>query len=89
MQTSYYDINRFAHREGNVIYLTGYRRQAQSAVHEWETEGLPYPAGPSRMTRREERRQRRRVRQAWTLDVCASLSVILLTAAFALQVLKG
>ena len=35
----------------------------------------------------EERRRARQERQAWRLDVCASLAVILMTAAFLLRIL--
>ena len=33
----------------------------------------------------EERRRARRERQAWRLDLCASLAVIVMTAAFLLR----
>ena len=36
---------------------------------------------------REERRRARRERYAWSLDICASLAVIGMTAVFALRIL--
>ena len=95
MQTIYYTTNSFVRREGNVIDLADYRRRQQQADR-WETEedAPPCPIheifpGAQKMLTPEQRRQRRRVRQTWTLDICASLSIVIMTAAFTVQVLMG
>ena len=93
MQTIYYTTNSFVRREGNVIDLADYRRRQQQADFcEAEETAPPCPVheifpGAQNMLTPEQKRRRRRVRQAWTLDVCASLSIVIMTAAFTVQVL--
>ena len=95
MQTIYCTTNSFVRREGNVIDLAEYRsRMEQANIFKAEEEPLPSPVyeifpGAKRMLSPEKRREQRRVRQAWSLDVCASLGVVIMTAAFTVQVLMG
>ena len=96
MQTIYYTTNSFVRREGNVIDLNEYRRRMEqdNICKAREEEPLPCPIheifpGASRMLTPEQLRRRRRVRQAWTLDICASLGVVIMTAAFTVRVLLG
>ena len=96
MQTIYFTTNSFVRREGNVIDLTDYRRRLEQdkICKEEEEEPLPCPVheifpGARRMLTPEQKRERRRVRVGWTADICASLGVVLMTAAFTVRVLLG
>ena len=95
MQTIYYTTNRIARRAGNVLNLTDYRRRLeQDNICKEAEEPLPCPVyeifpGARRMLSPEQKRERRRVRVGWTADICASLGVVLMTAAFTVRVLMG
>ena len=95
MQTIYYTTNSFIRREGNVIDFSDYRRRMEQAnICKAEEAAPPCPVheifpGAREMLSPEQKRQRRRVRQAWTLDICASLSIVIMTAAFTVQELMG
>lgn len=96
MQTMYYKTSSFIRHTGNVIDLSELRRrqglaqrdslarqpEADYVREEQEEPGFrPVVLTMSRTQRRRARRERR----AWTLDACASLAVILMTAVFLLQ----
>ena len=97
MQTTYYKSYRSAPHAGNIIHLSQLRRrqdlaQRDSLAHQpeeerWasETDSLFRPVVLTITP--EERRRARQERRAWRLDACASLAVILMTAAFALRML--
>ena len=105
MQTMYYTTRNFIRHEGNVVDLGEYRRRltlAQSSLApEWlepeddSREPAASPA-PLRLVRDGQevvppqvRRAARRDKQAWFLDICASLSVVAMTGALTFTVLFG
>lgn len=93
MQTMYYKTPNFIEHSGNVIDLDELRRrqvaaQRDSLARQPEAADLPEEPGFRPVVLTMSRAQRRRARQerrAWTLDAYASLAVILMTAAFLLQ----
>lgn len=97
MQTMYYKTSNFIQHTGNVIDLTELRRRQAAAVQRDslarrpEAVYVPEEAvepgfRPVVLTMSRARRRRaRRERRAWTLDAYASVAVILMTAAFLLQ----
>ena len=97
MQTTYYKSYRSAPHAGNIIHLSQLRRrqdlaQRDSLARQPEVEAyLPEEEPGFRPVvltlSPEERRRARQERRAWRLDACASLAVILMTAAFALRML--
>lgn len=101
MQTMYYTTRNFIRHESNVVDLGEYRRRlelAQSSLApDWLEQPVDQtPVAPLRLVRdgREVvpphvRRSARRAKQAWFLDICASLSVVAMTAALTLTVLFG
>ena len=97
MQTTYYKSYRSAPHAGNIIQLSQLRRRQDLAQRDslarqpeeerWasETDSLFRPVVLTITP--EERRRARQERRAWRLDACASLAVILMTAAFPLRML--
>lgn len=94
MQTIYYKTSNFIEHTGNIIDLDELRRrqtaaQRDSLARQPEAAYIPEeePAfRPVVLTMsRAQRRRARLERRAWTLDACASLAVILMTAAFLIQ----
>lgn len=94
MQTMYYKTSNFIQHTGNVIDLTELRRRQEAAAQrdslarQPEAACLPEEPGFRPVVLTMSRAQRRRARwerRAWRLDACASLAVILMTAAFLLQ----
>ena len=92
MQTTYYKSYRSAPHAGNIIHLSQDLAQRDSLARQpeeerWasETDSLFRPVVLTITP--EERRRARQERRAWRLDACASLAVILMTAAFALRML--
>lgn len=96
MQTMYYKTSSFIRHTGNIIDLNELRRK-QAAIAQrdslarqpdaeaWYLEEEPAFQPVVFTLSPEERRRVRRERRAWRLDVCASLAVILMTAAFLLR----
>ena len=94
MQTIYYTTTNFVRHTGNVVDLGEYRRklalaqegnlapQPQAQEME-ESPALHLVTEAPRRSRRTERADRR----AWTLDICASMGVLLMTLTFTLRVL--
>ena len=92
MQTVYYQTSNFIRHTDNVVDLNEYRRkmalaqegslapkpQVQDFEEEWEQPVL-----------REitPRRSRQREKRAMVLDLCASLSVVIMTLTFTIQLL--
>ena len=84
------------HHTPNIIDLAELRRRQALAQHDtlarqpqedpWAPEEPAFHPVVLTVTP-EERRRARRERQAWRLDACASLAVILMTALFALRML--
>lgn len=101
MQTVYYQTSSFIRHTGNVVDLGEYRRRAERVQRDslarqpeelredLEPEAAEEPGfQPLVLTMsRAQRRRARRERRSWTLDVCASLAVVVMTLAFALRVL--
>ena len=99
MQTVYYKTSNFIQHTGNIVDLNELRRkqaaaQRDSLARQPETPfWSPEPETPEEPAFRPvvltmSRAQRRRAgweRRAWRLDACASLAVILMTAAFLLR----
>lgn len=93
MQTMYYKTSSFIQHTGNVIDLAELRRrqeqvQRDSLARQPEAGYTREEPGfrPVVLTMsRAQRRRARLERRAWTLDACASLAVILMTAAFLLR----
>lgn len=96
MQTMYYKTSNFIAHTGNIIDLAELRRkrelaQRDSLARQPEAAYLPEEQeepGFRPVVLTMSRSQRRRAgweRRAWMLDACASLAVILMTAAFLLQ----
>ena len=99
MQTIYYSTANFIRHNGNLVDLDEFRRKLALARQEQPSvaprEQLPVaPQVPSRPLIQvlpapgapRPRRSAHR-RRAWTLDACASLSVIVMTLTFALRVM--
>lgn len=90
MQTAY-------NKASNIIDLAELRRRQALGRRDslarrpretpWASQEAPGSCPAALAASREERRRARRERCAWRLDVCASLAVILMTAAFALRIL--
>lgn len=96
MQTMYYKTSNFIEHSGNIIDLDELRRrqtaaQRDSLARQPEAAYIPEEQeepGFRPVVLTMSRAQRRRAgweRRAWTLDACASVAVILMTAAFLLQ----
>ena len=97
MQTIYYKTSNFIRHSGNVIDLTELRRRQAAAAQRDSLARQPEAAyiseersepGFRPVVLTMSRAQRRRAgweRRAWRLDACASLAVILMTAAFLLR----
>ena len=96
MQIMYYKTSNFIEHSGNIIDLDELRRrqtaaQRDSLARQPEAAYIPEEGSepgfrPVVLTMsRSQRRRARRERRAWTLDAYASLAVILMTAAFLLQ----
>ena len=96
MKTVYYKTSNFIQHSGNVIDLTELRRRQAAAQRDslarqpeaaYISEERSEP-GFRPVVLTMSRAQRRRAaweRRAWRLDACASLAVILMTAAFLLR----
>lgn len=100
MKTMYYKTSNFIQHTGNLIDLTELRRQQalaqrDSLARRFESDDQPQALSEEESVFRpvvltttpSQRRRVRRERQAWRLDICASLSVILMTVIFALWVI--
>lgn len=96
MQTMYYKTSSFIQHTGNVIDLAELRRRQEQvqrdslarqpeAVYSREEPEEPGFRPVVLTMSRAQRRRARLERRAWTLDACASLAVILMTAAFLLR----
>lgn len=96
MQTMYYKTSNFIQHSGNMIDLAELRRrqaaaQQDSLARQPEAVYIPEERSepgfrPVVLTMsRAQRRRARRERRAWTLDAYASVAVILMTAAFLIQ----
>lgn len=97
MQTIYYKTSNFIEHSGNIIDLDELRRRQTAAAQRdslaRQPEAAYIPEEPEEpgfrpvvlTMSRAQRRRARRERRAWTLDAYASLAVILMTAAFLLQ----
>lgn len=100
MQTIYYKTSNFIRHSGNVIDLTELRRRQAAAAQRDSLARQPEAVCiPEEAEHWEEpafrpvvltmsKAQRRRAgweRRAWVLDACASAAIILMTAAFLLQ----
>ncbi len=95
MQTMYYKTSSFIQHTGNIIDLGELRRRQVLAQHDslarqpeeerYAPEEEPAFRPVVLSLSPEERRRARRERQAWRLDLCASLAVIVMTAAFLLR----
>ena len=99
MQTMYYKTSNFIRHTGSVIDLTELRRRQAAAAQrdslarqpelflgEEVTEEPAFRPVVLTMSR-PQRRRARRERQAWRLDACASLAVVVMTLVFALRVM--
>ncbi len=101
MQTIYYTTHNFIRHRSNVVDLGEYRRrldlaQSSSLAPDYRQEAPAPEVTPLRLVEagekplsKQERRSARRARQAWALDVCASLAVLAMTTAFTLTALLG
>lgn len=102
MQTFYYKTSNFIQHSSNVVDLERFRQnqalaQQDSLARRFEPEGRFQEEAGERdrsafrpvvlTTTPAQRRRAHRERQAWKLDVCASLSIILMTMIFALLVI--
>lgn len=97
MKTLYIQTSHLVPRAGNVVDLGEFRRRQALARRDSlapQPEGeplIPEEASgfrPEVLTMsRAERRSARRERRSWTLDVCASLAVVLMTLVFTLRIL--
>lgn len=96
MQTMYYKTSNFIQHSGNVIDLAELRRRQAAAQRDSlarQPEAPYIPEEPEEpgfrpvvLTMSPARRRRAAwERRAWRLDICASLAVILVTAAFLLR----
>ena len=96
MQTVYYKTSNFIQHTGNIVDLNELRRKQAAAQRDslarqpeaaYISEERSEP-GFRPVVLTMSRAQRRRAgweRRAWRLDACASLAVILMTAAFLLR----
>ena len=99
MQTMYYTTSHFIRHTGNMVDLNEFRQrrllaQQDNLARKSETDPAsecpeksavfqPRVLTPNPRTNRALRRKR----QAWLLDTCASLGVVIMTISFALMVL--
>lgn len=79
-------------RSGDVIELEDFRRRRDLAQRDSLARRPERPEEPSLypvvlIMSKGARRQARRDRRAWALDVCASLAVVAVTLLFALRVM--
>ena len=90
MRTTHTACSYPAPRQNNLVDLAQFRRrQAMAPRDSGRSSGLWREAGfcPVVLTLSlPERRRARRERQAWRLDLCASLAVVVMTLAFTLRV---
>lgn len=100
MQTIYYSTSNFIRHTGNVIDLDEYRRRLAPAQEgslapqpEADYAGGPTEAGEAweehdlQQTPQRGERSGRRLSRALLLDLCASLSVVIMTLTFTVRVL--
>ena len=101
MQTMYYKTSNFIRHSGNIVDLNLFRQkqalaQQDSLARQIHAGGWPQEDGEGTApafqpvvltTTPAQRRRARRERQAWRLDICASLAVIFMTVVFALWVM--
>ena len=101
MQTMYYKTSNFVQHSGNVVDLELFRQkraltQQDSLARQFTDGGWSQETGKRTRpafqpvvltTTPAQRRRARKERRAWKLDICASLSVILMTVIFALRVI--
>ncbi len=97
MKTIYHKTSNVIPCSGNIINLDELRRQhaltqkdslaRQPEEEQWILEEEPAFRPVVLTLTPEERRRARRERQAWRLDACASVAVVLMTLAFALRML--
>lgn len=97
MQTIYYTTSNFIHHTGNVVDLNEYRRklalaeegslapQPEYAVFSQPVQEPEAEAPAHREAR--PRRSARRSRRAWALELCTSLSVLVMTMTFTVRIL--
>lgn len=98
MQTLYYKTSNFIRHTGNLVDLDQFRQKTFAAQRDslarrpeagWR-EAAPSGSAfrPVVLTMSEHARRRaRNARRAWTLDICASLAVVIMTVVFTLRVL--
>lgn len=100
MQTMYYKTSNFIQHTSNVVDLNEFRRRQAAAAQRDSLARQPEVFCPPEESPEEpafrpvvltmsepQRRRARRARQAWALDACASLSVVLMTLLFILRVM--
>lgn len=100
MKTVYDKPSQLTQHTGNLVDLEEFRhklfaaqrdslaRQPEAAWEEPNAAEEEQAFRPVVLTLSQgERRRTRRVRQAWTLDACASLAVVIMTLVFTLRVL--
>lgn len=96
MQTVYYQTSNFIRHTDNVVDLNEYRRkmalaQEGSLAPKPQVEDYDLENGWEQPVLREitprPRRSSRRSQRAMLLDLCASLSVVIMTLTFTVQVL--
>ena len=95
MQTSYFSTTHFIRHEGNLVDLAEFRRKlalSQSGSLAPKLQAVCTPAVEEKasltlLPPSHRYAPKRRERAAWILDACASLAIIIMTAAFAFQVL--
>ena len=97
MKTVYYKTSNFIQHTGNIVDLNELRRKQAAAQRDSlarQPEPVCLPEEPQEepgfrpvvlTMSKPQRRRARWERRAWTLDAYASLAVILMTAAFLLQ----
>ncbi len=93
MQTIYYSTTNFIRHSGNLVDLTEFRRKLALAQEGSLAPRMeqPRPQDAPRLTLlpaprpAHAARRAQRARRAWTLDACASVSVIVMTLTFALR----
>ena len=103
MKTMYYQTSHFISHTDNLVDLGEYRSKLEQVQRdslarrreplyealEAEADGAEEPGFQPvvRTMSPGQRRRARRERQAWRLDACASLAVIVVTVLFALRML--
>ena len=97
MRTKYDKLFHFPQRASNVVDLEAFRRKTALAqrdclarkamVPSWSEEEKPVFQPVVLVSTPAQRRRARRQHRAWALDVCASVSIILMTVVFALRIL--